>query len=92
MSDLFGNPIIPSKPAKTKSGSLKSNPLIPYYGTTEGERCKTCKHLVRKAYAKVYYKCALRGNVDKASIASDHKVNWPACGKYEPNDKNNHTG
>lgn len=85
--DLFGLPVVPEKriingQERTKSGSLVHNPMIKAYGITEGEKCKNCAHLVYKSYSKVYYKCKLRNNVDKCSPVSDHKVNWPACGKF----------
>ena len=60
----------------------KANPLIRSFGKgPEGERCKNCKHLYYKSYSKVYYKCDLRP--DTNGPGTDHKVNWPACGKFE---------
>lgn len=87
-TDLFGNEVeIKEKdspiPGRTKNGSFISNPLIPLYGKSEGNKCKHCTHLVRKVYGNVYYKCELRNNVDKCSPKSDHRVNWDACGKFE---------
>lgn len=87
--DLFGKEIEYRDPngnqitGRTKTGAFINNPLIPLYGIKEGEKCKNCAHLVRKAYSKVYYKCELRNNVDKCSPKSDHKVGWPACSKFE---------
>lgn len=67
---------------KHQSRAPKSNPLIPVYGPgPEGAKCKTCVHLVVQSFARNYYKCDLRRM--SASAATDHRVNWPACGQYE---------
>jgi len=58
------------------------NPVIKIFGPgPSGERCKNCKHLFYKSYSKKYYKCGLR--INNNSTKTDHKVNWPACGKFE---------
>jgi hypothetical protein len=60
----------------------KLNPLIRSFGEgPKGQRCKNCKHLYGKQYSKIYYKCELRG--DTNGTKTDHKINWPACGKFE---------
>ena len=60
----------------------KPNPLIKYYGKgPEGTKCKECKHLYRKQYAGTYIKCDLRENTN--GHGTDHKANWPTCGKFE---------
>jgi len=46
-----------------------------------GVRCKTCKRLEVRQYANTYYKCQLRNNT--SGPATDHRVNWFACAKYE---------
>ncbi len=46
----------------------------------EGKRCKTCKHLYCKEYAKRYYKCELAGH---KGPNTDWRVNWPACGRHD---------
>lgn len=62
-------------------GAQSVNPLLRYFGKgPEGERCKNCEHLYYKSYSKKYYKCDLRK--DTASTKTDHRVNWPACGKF----------
>lgn len=59
----------------------KVNPCIALYGNgPEGVKCGTCVHLYVKRYANKYYKCGLRTS---GGLATDHRVNWPACGKYE---------
>lgn len=86
--DLFGNEVKEATTIKNKSGSFNFNPCIPIYGPgPTGTRCKSCKFLVRKQYSKNYYKCELRG--DTNGPATDHRVNWPSCGKYEKEENTN---
>lgn len=61
----------------------KPNPCVWTWGPgPEGKRCKTCARLTwHNSAGRRYYKCALRGNTHGAG--TDHRVNWPACGKYE---------
>lgn len=85
MENLFGE----QEPAKiknlkSKSGSLTINPCIAVYGKgPEGTRCKSCSHLFAKNFGKKYYKCDLR----KCSGGpyTDHRVNFPTCGKFVNN-------
>jgi hypothetical protein len=61
----------------------KPNPMLRRYGAgPEGKRCKDCAHFFRKHFAKVYRKCAKRG--DTNGPATDHLATWPACGAWEP--------
>ena len=70
------------KDGKGRVGAFKTNPLIPLYGPgPEGARCGSCSHLFARRYAGTYYKCDLRR--DGSSAATDHRVRWPACGRYE---------
>ena len=58
------------------------NPCMKVYGPgPEGAKCKSCKSLYGVQFAKVYHKCKLRK--ETRGPGSDHRVNWPACGKYE---------
>ena len=58
------------------------NPMVRAYGLLEPkQKCKKCKYLYGKQYSKVYYKCELRSNTNGS--ATDHRVNWPACKKFE---------
>ena len=58
------------------------NPMVQVYGYgPEGKRCKHCKYLYYKQFANKYYKCGLRVNTN--GPATDHRVNWSACGKFE---------
>ena len=64
--------------------STEPNPCVRLWGVGPDEaKCKTCTHLVaRRYYPRTYYKCDLRKM--SASTATDHRVSWRACGKYEP--------
>lgn len=80
MIDLFGN-IIPDQKVKLKPFE-KGNPCIRVYGAgPEGKRCKHCAHLYVKTYSNRYFKCDLRKNTN--GPATDHKMNWAACAKFE---------
>lgn len=58
------------------------NPCISLYGPGPvGAKCKTCSHLYWRRLANTYFKCDLRANTN--GPASDHRVNWPACEKYQ---------
>jgi len=57
------------------------NPLVLLYGVTPEKQCKTCKHLTGHRRARTYYKCLLRGVTH--GPGTDHRVGWPACGRYE---------
>lgn len=64
----------------TKEGN--DNPMVMTYGKLPGNRkCKTCSHLFYKRFANKYYKCELRKNT--GGPATDHRVNWDACNKYQ---------
>lgn len=69
--------------ARSKSGTLKSNPLVPVFGPgPEGATCKTCVHLYRQhGGARYFLKCELRRV--SHSAATDHRSGWQACGRYE---------
>ena len=85
--DLWGNPVPDQMDEKqlrrsrrNVDGSFKYNPLIPLYGEKEGEKCKNCEHLIRRQRAGRWYKCLFRKV--GGSPTTDHRVNWPACGKF----------
>jgi hypothetical protein len=50
----------------------------------EGETCRTCKHLARLQYAKVYLKCELRRPHWTGGAKTDIKARWAACSRWEP--------
>jgi len=61
----------------------KPNPCIAVYGPgPDGARCKTCAHLDGHPGAgRIYWKCLLRAY--SHGPGTDHRVNWPACGRWE---------
>ena len=68
-------------PESVAKSQKKVNPCIALYGVTESKKCKTCNHLVKVSMNKTWYKCELRRM--SSCAASDHRVNWDACGKFE---------
>jgi hypothetical protein len=69
-------------------GSWKINPMLAVAGETPGKKCKTCVWLCYKQFAKRYYKCRQRNNICAGSPVSEHRVNWPVCGKYKEEEVN----
>lgn len=60
---------------------LKINPMVRAFGNGPPEkRCKHCKFFYRKQYGHIYFKCVFRG--DTNGTGTDHKANWPTCGKF----------
>ena len=51
------------------------------YGYMPEEQCRTCKHLICKERTVRYYKCEL--SAVSAGAATDWRVGWDACGKWE---------
>ena len=66
------------------AGTKHGNPCVKVFGKgPESTTCKTCIQLACLGHnGKNYYKCHRRGV--SASQTTDHRVNWPSCGKYEP--------
>lgn len=61
----------------------RGNPMLAQFGAgPEEKRCKSCRRFHIKRYASTYFKCDLRG--DTNGPGTDHRANWPACGRYEP--------
>lgn len=79
---LFGeDEVARIRNTRNKDGSFTINPCIAVYGKgPEGTKCKTCDMLVYIQLSKRYYKCEMR-NITNGP-ASDHRVNFPSCGKY----------
>jgi len=72
--DLFGNPV---KKPSSACGYASQN-LGP-----DGERCKTCKHITRLHYSKVYLKCGLMKAHWTGGTKTDIRANHPACELWE---------
>ncbi len=73
---------------------MSTNPCIALYGqAATGQKCKGCVHLryalMRNPNAR-HWKCDLRKLTHGA--ATDHRVNWPACGRYEKRTEEYHGG
>lgn len=62
-------------------GEANNNPMVRAFGLLKGQKCKQCKHLVKKEWAGTYYKCGFRANTN--GPGSDHRVNWDACKRFE---------
>lgn len=61
---------------------LSVNPCVQAWGFgPKGVRCEACAHLVVKQAGNRYYKCVRRGATN--GPGTDHRVGWPACGKFE---------
>lgn len=59
----------------------KTNPCVRLFGEgPEGRKCKECALLTAHAFQRTFYKCSLRV---PGGPATDHRVNWPACAKFE---------
>lgn len=52
------------------------------HGKSEGNICGNCAHFIRKKMGAIYFKCDLTKIT--GGPATDWRVNWPACGKFEP--------
>lgn len=54
------------------------------FGITPNKTCKTCKHCYQSGNNRKYYKCEIWDKCFKgSSSASDIRLKWQACGKYE---------
>lgn len=59
-----------------------ANPCVQLFGPGPGGRtCSSCNRLIMRQWDKTYYKCELRQNTRGSK--TDHRVNWPACAKWE---------
>ncbi len=68
------------------------NPCTSLYGYgPDGQTCKGCMHLrYSNASRNRYWKCDLRTLTHGS--ATDHKVSFPACGRYEKRTEEYHGG
>ena len=89
MIDWFGNSITPPEQPKKAD-----NQCIALYGKgPEGQTCKGCVHLrypIQRNPKARFWKCDLRRLTH--GRATDHKVSYPACGRYEPRTEEYHGG
>lgn len=79
--DIFGNEH-EITPAFNKCSRKRYISMQKTYGELANEKCKNCKHFVRRLNrGKTYFKCALW--IISNSSATDIKANSPACAKFE---------
>ncbi len=77
------------KPIPKELLKKHANPCLRVYGKgPEGKTCKRCQHLFAVEHGHRYYKCDLR-KLTKGP-GSDHRVRWPACGRYEEREGDEH--
>ena len=76
-------PVLPQPRAqRAPKPKIVGNPCVALYGAGPAlKRCKTCAHLFAHRQSRTWYKCDLRTFTH--GPGSDHRVNWPACAKYE---------
>jgi hypothetical protein len=83
--DLPDESPIPDGRADRKNRTDGKNPMLLAFGPgPENATCGHCKHMEGYQQAATWYKCALRKNT--GGRKTDHKVRWPACGKFEEDD------
>jgi hypothetical protein len=87
-TDWFGQ----SLPEPAKQPPKTDNPCVALHGPgPEGQTCKGCVHLRYPLnVAGRFWKCDIR-RVSR-SRATDHRVTWPACAKYERREGEYHGG
>jgi ribosomal protein L37AE/L43A len=66
---------------RRQMAKLNSNPMVALHGHYPGHECKECSHLRPVRMARTYWKCDLRPLTH--GPATDHRVHWPACAKFE---------
>lgn len=80
MEDLFGE-----DSSSMPRAPYEPNPCVRWLGKgPEGKKCRTCAHIVCRAFSKRYYKCDIRPIT--GGPATDHRLKWNACAKYEERD------
>ena len=83
--------IAPGEKRPKGLSARKTNPCLLLYGAgPESTTCATCTHLHALHMGGTYYKCDLRRL--SRSAATDHRMRWPACGKYEAGGPHRHAG
>ena len=58
----------------------------------DGETCKSCEHIVRLAYGKVYRKCGLMEHIWTGGPRSDILAGAPACRRWEAKKEDGNNG
>ena len=82
--DLFGNEVEVVDPPK---GRKKTPKMQEMFGTVPGKTCGDCEHCIVFRQSRAWYKCELWLKMcfpmGGHSEASDIRLKWPACGKFE---------
>ena len=82
--DLFGNEVEIVDPSK---GRKKTPRMQEVFGTVSGKTCGDCAHCFAFTQSRKWYKCELWLQMcfptGGHSAASDIRLKWPACGKFE---------
>lgn len=82
--DLFGNEVEVIDPPK---GRKKTPRMQEMFGTVPGKTCGECKYHCAYVANRVWHKCELWLKLcfpmGGHSEASDIRLKWPACGKFE---------
>lgn len=81
MTDLMRLP--PSVIANARARAKIRGHAAPPGAGPEGETCKTCAHIVRVEYAKVYLKCGLSRARWTGGGGTDIRAGDPACSRWE---------
>lgn len=79
----------PSGGKVRKSYAMKDtrNPCLRMWGNgPDGAICKNCIHLYGTGGNKKFFKCQMRGKATSGP-GTDHYANWPACGKFQREEK-----
>lgn len=87
LTDLFGLQVLIEAPltGPRKRPPTKANGYAAPPGSgPEGETCKSCVHLYRNEYAKVYLKCDLMRAYWTGGTATDIRAGSPACSRWSP--------
>lgn len=83
-SRAAGAPLsLDGKPARRKDPTPAGYAARPGSGP-EGETCSTCRHYVRREFAKTYLKCGLNSANWTGGRKSDVLARSPACRLWTP--------
>lgn len=74
------------EPPEPESPLKLKKPIEMYGSGPSGKTCKSCNNLTNNGYrGRGYYKC--KQWKDSHSPATDVRLKWPACGRYEEREK-----
>lgn len=76
--DFFGE--VRSNPEKAK-GREKFKTMQELWGYTPGQKCKTCRYLIKKEWGRNFYKCQLWKVSNSSAI--DIRIHDTACKRFD---------